>query len=133
MKRLLLLALFMGTSALLLGQTRVHSVYFGGGSYYIDGKQVQDIETFLRSIPNIEHQQITISSHTDNIGGAEYNAWLSQMRSQSVISQLSKIDLPLNAPNVVNNGQLNPLFDNRTMDGRLANRRVDIIIEPILL
>lgn len=133
MKKLLLFCLLLGTSVVLLGQTQVHSVYFGGGSYYIDGKQIKDIETFIKSIPNIEHHQITVSSHTDNIGGAEYNAWLSQMRSKMVIGELGKLNLPINEINVVNNGQFNPLFDNRTMDGRLANRRVDIILEPILL
>ncbi|MFK7922265.1 MAG: OmpA family protein [Bacteroidia bacterium] len=133
MKRLLLCWLLMGTSVLLFGQTQVHSVYFGGGSYYIDGKQIADIETFIKSIPKIEHHQITISSHTDNIGGAAYNARLSQMRSQMVIGELGKLNLPINEISIVNNGQLNPLFDNRTMDGRLANRRVDIILEPILL
>lgn len=133
MKRLLLCCLLLGTGVLLFGQTQVHSVYFGGGSYYIDGKQIEDMETFIKSIPNIEHHQITISSHTDNIGGVEYNAWLSQMRSQAVIGELGKLNLPINEINVVNNGQLNPLFDNRSMDGRFANRRVDIILEPILL
>lgn len=133
MKRSFLFTLLLLTGCLLFGQTRIHSVYFGGGSYYVNGQQVADIETFLKSIPNLEHHQITVSSHTDNIGGKEYNAWLSGMRSQTVTQILERIDLPLNEVSVIDNGQLNPLFDNRTMDGRLANRRVDIILEPIVL
>ena len=38
-----------------------------------------------------------------------------------------------NRINISNNGQFNPHFDNRTHNGRMANRRVDIILEPILL
>lgn len=128
---LFIACLFCATG--LSAQSYIHSVYFGGGSYYIDGQQVEDIGAFIRSIPNIQHCQITVSSHTDNIGGAEYNNWLSQMRGQAVIGQLTQLEISPDRINVANNGQYNPTFDNRTHDGRLANRRVDIIIEPVIL
>jgi outer membrane protein OmpA-like peptidoglycan-associated protein len=133
MLRALLFSLLALSLCAVQAQTRVHSVYFGGGSYYIDGRQVQDIGEFIRSIPGIEHHQITVSSHTDNIGGAEYNQWLSQMRSRSVIAELQRLNLSPERINISDNGQFNPLFDNRTHEGRLANRRVDIILEPVFL
>ncbi|MEM6629150.1 MAG: OmpA family protein [Bacteroidota bacterium] len=107
------------------------SVFFGGGSYYIDGVQIQEIETFIKSVPDLENYQIGISSHTDNIGGAEYNKWLSQMRSLSVIEQLKELNIPEEQIIIKDNGQRNPLYNNNTLRGRLANRRVDIILTPI--
>ena len=107
------------------------SVFFGGGSYYIDGMQVGEIKEFIESIPDLENYQIGISSHTDNIGGAEYNEWLAKMRSLSVIEQLKLLDIPEEQIIIKDNGQRNPLYNNNTLRGRLANRRVDIILTPI--
>ena len=108
----------------------IRSIYFGGGSYFIDEPQRDAIGNFLDSLPYLENYQISISSHTDNIGGAEYNEWLSQMRSEAVIFQLIDKQIPREKILIKNNGQYNPYFDNNTYIGRLSNRRVDIIFTP---
>jgi outer membrane protein OmpA-like peptidoglycan-associated protein len=108
----------------------IRSIYFGGGSYYITESQSHAISNFLDSLPYLENYQISISSHTDNIGGAEYNQWLSQMRSEAVIYQLIEKQIPREKVIIRNNGQFNPYFDNKTHMGRLSNRRVDIIFTP---
>jgi len=110
---------------------KMKSVFFGGGSYYIDGGQIQEIQEFIESVPDIENYQIGISSHTDNIGGVEYNQWLSKMRSYAVIEQLKRLEIPEERIIIKDNGQRNPLYNNNTLRGRLANRRVDIILTPI--
>ncbi|GJM27679.1 MAG: hypothetical protein DHS20C17_03140 [Cyclobacteriaceae bacterium] len=108
----------------------IRSIYFGGGSYYITESQRNAISNFLDSLPHIENYQISISSHTDNIGGVEYNQWLSQMRSEAVMYQLIEKEIPRDKVIIRNNGQYNPYFDNKTYIGRLSNRRVDIIFTP---
>ena len=131
----ILTCLLGSTTLMLKAQERLDlkmkSVFFGGGSYYIDGGQIQEIQEFIESVPNIENYQIGISSHTDNVGGIEYNQWLSKMRSFSVIEQLKRLDIPEERIIIKDNGQRNPLYDNNTLRGRLANRRVDIILTPI--
>ncbi|MEL6254971.1 MAG: OmpA family protein, partial [Bacteroidota bacterium] len=114
-------------------ETLVKSVYFGGGSYYIGGRQVKEIQDFIQSIPNIEQYQISISSYTDNVGGVEYNQWLSQQRSRSVRGQLIRLNIENEKILQEDNGQFNNLFDNNTARGRMANRRVDIILTPLYL
>ena len=118
----------------LSGQAQEHeiirSIYFGGGSYYINGPQKEAIKHFLDSLPYMENYQISISSHTDNIGGAAYNEWLSRMRSEAVLFQLIAKQIPREKVLIKNNGQFNPYFDNQTNIGRLSNRRVDIIFTP---
>ncbi|MEM6801386.1 MAG: OmpA family protein [Bacteroidota bacterium] len=113
--------------------TLIKSVYFGGGSYYIDGAQVKEIGEFINSIPNIEQYQISISSYTDNIGGAEYNQWLSQQRSRAVRRELNLLNIENEKIIQEDNGQFNNLYDNNTHRGRMANRRVDIILTPMFL
>ncbi len=61
------------------------SIYFGGGSNYITENQLSDLKIFLQLITNVQQYNITIHSHTDNIGSEEFNEWLSKMRSQSTI------------------------------------------------
>lgn len=130
---LLLLFAFYSISSVFSQQSLVKSVYFGGGSYYIDQVQVEEIREFIQSIPNIEHYQIMVSSHTDNIGSMEYNRRLSKMRSRSVMYQLQQNNISPEKILIQDNGEENPYFDNTTLKGRLSNRRVDIILTPLLL
>lgn len=139
MKRPFILIYFIFFSSALLAQDDledeklIKSVYFGGGSYYIDADQVIEIKEFLESIDNIESYQISIYSHTDNIGGVEYNQWLSGMRSQAALTQLLRNDILYEKIHIESHGQKNPLYDNDSWMGRQGNRRVDIILWPIVL
>jgi outer membrane protein OmpA-like peptidoglycan-associated protein len=111
----------------------IHSIYFGGGSYYIDDQQTQELQDWLLTIPNIDDTEITIHSHTDNIGSKEYNEWLSQMRSRAAIIKLLEQGIPRELMSIEDFGELNPVYDNSTWEGKLKNRRVDIIIHPVIL
>ena len=108
------------------------SIFFGGGSFYIDDEQILELREFIEGLPEINQYTISIHSHTDNIGGIEYNNWLSQMRSESVIYELVLQSIPVENIFIKDFGEYNPVFDNATMKGRLLNRRVDIIFDPIL-
>lgn len=108
----------------------IRSIYFGGGSYYINEPQQNAIGKFLDSLPYLENYQISINSHTDNIGGAAYNEWLSKMRSEAVLYQLTEKKIPKEKVLIKNNGQFNPYFDNESYIGRMSNRRVDILFTP---
>lgn len=109
------------------------SIYFPGGQYYITPYQLQNLRYFLDSIPDLNHFNITIHSHTDNIGGAAYNQWLSEMRSATTISELYDNGIPLESIEQKDFGQFNPVYDNSTSQGRQMNRRVDILFWPIAL
>ena len=107
----------------------IRSIYFRGGSYYIDKEQTQELQQFLDSIPNLHNFLITVHSHTDNVGGKEYNEWLSKMRSESVIDKLiSNERVKPELIEIKDFGLFNPIYDNSTWEGRRKNRRVDIIL-----
>ena len=107
------------------------SIYFGGGSYYIDNAQFTELKKFIESFPNIENYTITVHSHTDNIGAPEYNQMLSEMRSYMALKKLVDLKVPENIISIQDFGEFNPIYDNNTYEGRIRNRRVDIILWPI--
>lgn len=110
----------------------IFSIYFGGGSYYIDSEQSQDLFDWIDGIEEADNMEISIHSHTDNIGSKSYNAWLSQMRSEGAIRKLIEKGLRQEMMSIEDFGELNPVYDNSTWEGKLKNRRVDIILRPII-
>lgn len=107
------------------------SIYFGGGSAYIDGEQIQSLQDLVKSLPDLKLYQISITSHTDNIGGKEYNEWLSQKRSEAVLEELIRANVPQDQVFIKDFGQDNPHYSNDTHAGRIRNRRVDILFSPL--
>lgn len=111
----------------------IYSIYFGGGSYYISNDQKQGLSDFLDEIPDLDQHEISVHGHTDDIGGLEYNQWLSEMRCQSAIRELMKKAIRHEQISIEEFGELNSIYDNSTWEGRLKNRRVDVIIRPVII
>ena len=109
------------------------SIFFGGGSYYMDEEQAIMLSRWLDSIPNLlEKYEIQLISHTDNIGGRRYNEWLSRMRSQTVHGLLIQKDIPERMIHTRDWGSENPVYDNDSYQGVLMNRRVDVVLHPVV-
>lgn len=75
---------------------------------------------------------ITIVGHTDNVGNDKANQTLSEKRAVAVekyFSQKSVVPQRLVAKGM---GERSPVADNATEKGRQLNRRVDLIIEPLV-
>jgi outer membrane protein OmpA-like peptidoglycan-associated protein len=109
------------------------SIYFGGGSYDIDEDQMQMLSNWLDSIPNLlDKYQIQLISHTDPIGGREFNEWLSKMRSMSVYDLLLQKDIPDQFITIKDWGLDNPVYSNQHYRGMRMNRRVDVILYPLV-
>lgn len=109
------------------------SIYFGGGDYHVDTVQAIELHHWLDSIPNLDKYEVHLISHTDPIGGREYNEWLSQMRSEMVKQLILQKQIPEHRISVKDWGLDNAVYTNRTRNGMRMNRRVDIILFPIVL
>ncbi|MBV6642615.1 MAG: OmpA family protein [Cyclobacteriaceae bacterium] len=135
MKRLAVIA-FLLTAGFAQAQEQgqiIRSIYFGGGSWYIDEYQIKELYHFIDSLPGSMSYSISIHSHTDNIGGVEFNQMLSEYRSQAALRVLLQKGYPEESIEIRDFGLHNPVFDNSTHEGRLKNRRVDIIFWPQVL
>ena len=109
------------------------SIFFGGGSYDISNDQAVQLFHWLDSIPHLlEKYDIHLISHTDPIGGKEYNEWLSKMRSTAVQELLIRKPIPEHKISIKDWGLENAVYRNDTYNGMQLNRRVDVILYPVI-
>ena len=138
MRRLLLSALILllhfGVQAQQYQDEIRKSIFFGGGSYFVDEVQIDELYHWLDSVPNLlEKYDIHLISHTDPIGGKEYNEWLSKMRSEAVQQIiLNRGDISERKITIKDWGLDNPVYSNTSYGGMQMNRRVDVILYPII-
>ena len=109
------------------------SIYFGGGSYYIDEEQRFDLAQFIKEVDHIEYYQIEVHGHTDNIGSREFNEYLSHMRSRAVIYELMQLFIEPETIFQYDHGEDDPHYSNDTWNGKLHNRRVDVILRKLAI
>ena len=109
------------------------SIYFDGGSAYIDEYQAGDLAHWLDSIPNLlDKYEIQLISHTDPMGGKRFNEMLSRMRSEAVFEILVQKDIPEKVIHIKDWAFENPVYSNNTFQGIMMNRRVDVILRPVV-
>lgn len=109
------------------------SVFFGGGSYVVTDDQLAELRAFMEHIPRIEEYEVELHGHTDNIGSREYNLWLSEQRTRAIFERLVLENIPDTAIEILDFGEQAPVYDNSTWEGKLRNRRVDIIFKRIVM
>jgi outer membrane protein OmpA-like peptidoglycan-associated protein len=134
MKTTFLLATLVWSFTLQAQPEELHkSIYFGGGRYEIDEWQAKELSDWLDSIPNLlEKYEIQLISHTDPIGGKEFNQWLSKMRSQVIFDLLISKDIPERLISIKDWGLENPVYSNSSHRGMRLNRRVDVVLHPVV-
>jgi outer membrane protein OmpA-like peptidoglycan-associated protein len=75
---------------------------------------------------------LTIVGHTDNVGSNQYNQTLSEHRAQAVNDYLRNKGVLVQRLEFLGRGETAPRAANATEEGRRLNRRVEIIVEPIV-
>ena len=71
---------------------------------------------------------VLVVGHTDTSGNARYNDELSFKRAQSVVDYLVSTGTKEDAVRVIGRGSREPIASNDTLEGRMQNRRVDILL-----
>jgi outer membrane protein OmpA-like peptidoglycan-associated protein len=74
---------------------------------------------------------VEVAGHTDNTGSESYNQSLSERRAGSVSTYLQAQGVTSQRLITVGMGELRPVADNNTPDGRQVNRRVEITMVPV--
>jgi len=97
-------------------------------SYLNEGskKSIADVAKVLNH--KDANRQILIEGHSDKTGTAKYNQWLSEKRAVSVKTYL--VSLGINGDRIQTSGlgDTQPIADNKTKEGRLKNRRVEVTL-----
>lgn len=135
--RLLMITLTMISidlsSQALAPEDKMISIFFGGGSYYIDEEQGYDLIGFIEDIDDLTKYQIEVHGHTDNIGSLDFNKYLSHMRCEAVIDILKSLLIEEETIFQYDHGEENPDYSNASYQGKLHNRRVDVIIRKLAM
>jgi chemotaxis protein MotB len=111
-------------------------VLFASGSARLseDGKaSIAEVATVLASIPSRKFQ---IEGHTDNvpIKSAQYpsNWELAAARAITVLKTMLDAGMPPERISAASYGESKPAQPNDTVEGRAANRRIEIVVVPDL-
>jgi OOP family OmpA-OmpF porin len=92
---------------------------------------LRKIQTAIDVFPN---SQVEVQGHTDSFGADETNLRLSEQRASAVQQYLmaNMDDLGSTTITAAGYGETVPLANNETTEGRLRNRRIDLLITPDL-
>ncbi len=85
---------------------------------------LNEIFARLVSTPNVE--AVEIQGHTDNTGSVEFNRQLSLDRAKAVREYFVRLGYPARRIGSMGFGAERPLVSNDTVEGRAANRRIEI-------
>jgi outer membrane protein OmpA-like peptidoglycan-associated protein len=75
--------------------------------------------------------RIIISGHTDDAGEADYNQQLSERRARAVSRFLIRSGVDAKRIVILGYGESQAIADNTTPSGQAANRRIEILLEPL--
>jgi len=75
---------------------------------------------------------LDIVGHTDSVGSTQYNQGLSERRAQAVERYLLGKNVHPQRLSASGRGESTPRASNATAEGRARNRRVEILIEPVV-
>ncbi len=107
---------------------------FENNSPYI--KQTPETLELLGQLADIMQKnphitKLRIEGHTDNVGRAQHNQWLSQERANSVSRWLARHDVDPQRIVTVGFGDTRPLVDNATAEHRKMNRRTEFHVQEL--
>ncbi len=106
-------------------------IAFEPGSATIAADSLGTMDQIAEILGRCGEIRMEIQGHTDSQGRKEMNQQLSQARAQSVLNELRARRVLTASYAAVGYGESTPIADNKTEDGREANRRIEFrLIRP---
>lgn len=89
--------------------------------------EIRRVADFMREYPETN---VEIAGHSDSMGEADYNRFLSQRRAEAVATRLTDaLGISADRVKAVGYGEAEPVASNDTAAGRAENRRVEARIQ----
>ncbi|NNF15523.1 MAG: OmpA family protein [Gammaproteobacteria bacterium] len=112
---------------------RMVGLTFASGESEINPDRYELLGKVRRAINEFSNSMIEVEGHTDSFGSDAKNLTLSTERAASVKAFMhDAMGLPESRVKAVGYGEARPIANNETPEGRLKNRRIDIIIRPAM-
>lgn len=106
--------------------TKLLHVTFQPNSYDVTEKVLADVKEFADFLQKNDMYDVIIYGYTDSSGDAENNKALSQKRADAVKEALSRYGISKSRLTSIGKGEVNPIADNSTAEGRAQNRRIEV-------
>jgi outer membrane protein OmpA-like peptidoglycan-associated protein len=86
-------------------------------------EQLKNVAEILKAYPKVA---LKIGGYTDNVGDPSANRKLSQARAANTMNELVKLGIDAKRLEAEGYGDMHPVADNATEEGRQKNRRIDL-------
>src|SRR5262245_39022265 len=104
------------------------AILFDTGKAKLKSASEKDLSEFANVLKQYQETNLVVEGHTDNVGKKAKNKKLSETRAESVIGFLDTQGVVRARMSAVGYADDKPVGDNKTEEGRQANRRVEIQI-----
>ncbi len=107
---------------------RLKNVKFATMSSRLNSESKASLDKIIDEISNESFLEATIVCYTDNVGTKSANMALSKKRAEAILNYVLTKDNS-NKYYIEGRGETNPIATNATSEGRIKNRRVEIVIQ----
>jgi outer membrane protein OmpA-like peptidoglycan-associated protein len=104
------------------------AILFDTGKATLKEQSKKDLGEFAKVLTEYKETTLVIEGHTDNKGKKKINQKLSRARAESVIAFMETQGVARERMTPVGLADDEPVADNKTDDGRMQNRRVEVQI-----
>lgn len=101
---------------------------FGKNSSALTAQARENIAELAKTLIKYNDTNVLVEGHTDTSGNDAINNPLSQRRAQAVANYTQEQGVDASRFTVTGYGSQQPIADNSTQSGRVANRRVEVAI-----
>jgi outer membrane protein OmpA-like peptidoglycan-associated protein len=110
------------------GHTVVNGILFDPGKAEIKPESAPALQEVAKLLKQDANLKLYVVGHTDNVGSLAANMDLSKRRTAAVVQLLiTQYGTTADRLQPYGNGPYAPLASNDTEDGRIANRRVELV------
>lgn len=107
---------------------RLKNIYFDFDKTTLKNESFVELDKVVDFLKQNQSVEIEISGHTDNKGSDDYNATLSQGRSEAVVSYIVSQGVDSYRLTAHGYGESKPIDTNDSDEGRANNRRVEFTV-----
>ena len=128
MKTIFFRILVILISPVALSQQVHESIWFATADDHLSPASVATLDKICSLARENDLLRVEISGNTDNVGSTSFNEKLAARRVKSAADYLAQCGVSLELFSTEAFGERKPFADNKEAEGRLQNRRVDLVV-----
>jgi outer membrane protein OmpA-like peptidoglycan-associated protein len=105
------------------------NIFFETGKDILKKESLRDLDSVVNIMKQYDFLKLNVDGHTDNVGTEKSNVDLSMKRASAVVDYLTKHGIAGDRLTAQGFGPNKPVADNKTVQGRAQNRRVELTIK----